>query len=119
MTLWHHVDADQAVSQLAGDAASGLTRSEAAERLHRFGINDIDTETGRGPLRMLFAQFADFMIVVLIVAAVVSGVVGEPTDTIAILVIVVLNATVGAIQEYRAQRAVEALRQLAPLEARV
>ncbi len=119
MTLWHHVDEDQVVSQLAGDAASGLTRSEAAERLHRFGINDIDTETGRGPLRMLFAQFADFMIVVLIVAAVVSGVVGELTDTIAILVIVVLNATVGAIQEYRAQRAVEALRQLAPLEAQV
>ena len=119
MKPWHQIETDQAIAQLGGDAASGLTRHEAAERFHKFGPNDIGEEPGRSPLRMLFAQFADFMIVVLIIAAVVSGVVGELGDTIAILVIVVLNAAVGAIQEYRAQRAVEALRQLAPLEARV
>ena len=119
MKNWHQADGDRAVTELGGDAASGLTRRQAAERLEKFGVNDIGAEKGRGPLRILLAQFTDFMIIVLLVAAVVSGVVGELSDTIAILVIVFLNATVGAIQEYRAQRAVEALRQLAPPEARV
>ena len=119
MKDWHQKDTDEVVAELGSDVASGLTRADPEERLQRFGANDIGAETSRGILRMLFAQFTDFMIVVLILAAVVSGVVGELSDTIAILVILVLNALVGAIQEYRAQRAVEALRQLAPLEARV
>ena len=119
MIAWHGIEADQAVTELGVDPESGLTQRQASDRSSQFGINDIGRESGRGPVRLLLSQFADFMIIVLVAAAVVSGIVGEVVDTIAILVIVVLNAAFGAVQEYRAQRAVEALRQLAPLTARV
>jgi Ca2+-transporting ATPase len=67
---------------------------------------------------MLLDQFADFMILVLIAAAVVSGIVGEPSDTIAIFVIVLLNAVIGFVQEWRAERAMAALRLMAAPSAR-
>jgi Ca2+-transporting ATPase len=116
---WHTLDAKLTASQLATDVSTGLTNAEAAARLETHGINDVAAEQARGPLRMLAAQFADFMILVLLVAAVISGVVGELRDTIAILVIVLLNAIVGAVQEYRAQRAVAALKRMSAPEARV
>jgi Ca2+-transporting ATPase len=68
---------------------------------------------------MLFDQFTDFMIVVLLAAALVSGLIGELTDTIAILVIVAMNGIVGFAQEYRAGQSMAALRKLAAATARV
>lgn len=64
----------------------------------------------KGPLLMFLGQFADFMIVVLRAAALISGLLGEVSDTLVILIIVVLNALIGFIQEYRAERATEALK---------
>jgi len=68
---------------------------------------------------MLAAQFTDFMILVLIAAAVIAGVIGEPQDAVAILVIVLLNGGLGFIQEYRAERAMAALKQMTSPQARV
>ncbi|MDY6941491.1 MAG: cation-translocating P-type ATPase [Pseudomonadota bacterium] len=116
---WHTRGVEAVQQHWQVDPATGLPSARVEERLQEFGSNEIRETGGRGPVRILLSQFADFMIMVLIAAAVVSGLVGEPEDTIAIVVIVLLNAIIGAAQEYRAERAVAALKRLAAPEARV
>jgi Ca2+-transporting ATPase len=116
---WHCLSADEVLARLGVAAGRGLSAAAAAERLARFGPNEIAEGARRSPLRMLAAQFTDFMIVVLLGAAAISALIGEPEDSVVILVIVVLNAIVGFVQEYRAERAMAALKQLAAAAARV
>lgn len=97
----------------------GLTIQEAENRLNKYGRNEL-TEKKKKPAWILFLeQFKDFMILILIVAAVISGVLGDLTDTVIILIIVFLNAVIGFVQEYRAEKAMEALKKLATLQAEV
>ncbi|MBK8325190.1 MAG: cation-translocating P-type ATPase [Betaproteobacteria bacterium] len=110
---WHRIARAQAMERLGSDAERGLDSSEALARLGRHGPNELDVAPSRSPWLMLAGQFTDFMILVLLAAAVVAGVVGEPQDSIAIVVIVVLNAVIGFAQEYRAERTMAALRRLA------
>ena len=101
---WHTLPVEEALATL--DAVpQGLTFAEAERRLAQYGANALPEGRRRSPLRMLADQFADFMILVLVAAAVVSGIVGEPSDTVAIFVIVLLNASIGFAQEWRADRA--------------
>jgi Ca2+-transporting ATPase len=118
-TRWHQIPVEAAASRLACDPRTGLGGGEAAARFAQYGANEIREGRGRGPLAMFLGQFADFMIVVLLAAALVSGVIGDLTDTIVILVIVALNAVIGFAQEYRAERAIAALKSLAALSAHV
>ena len=97
----------------------GLSNEEAKIRLEQYGRNELMEKKKRTVFMMFLDQFKDFMILVLIVAAVISGFIGELSDTIAIIVIVVLNAAVGFIQEYRAEKAMAALKQLAAPSAAV
>lgn len=97
----------------------GLTSEEAAIRLAKYGKNEIEEKEKKPAWYLFLNQFKDFMIVVLIIAAVISGIAGDLTDTIIILVIVLLNAVVGFIQEYRAEKAMDALKQMASLQAEV
>jgi Ca2+-transporting ATPase len=116
---WHCEAPDAALGRLGSSAATGLSAAEAGARLARFGPNAIREAARRSPWRMFLDQFTDFMIIVLIVAAVISGLIGEAADTIAILAIVVLNAVIGFVQEYRAEKAIAALKKLAAANARV
>ncbi|MBK9270403.1 MAG: cation-translocating P-type ATPase [Saprospiraceae bacterium] len=100
-------------------SANGLTDAEAEERLSRQGPNKIEAHKKSPILWMFFRQFADFIILVLIVAAVMSGWIGDLADALIILIIVVLNATVGFVQEYKADRALEALKKMAVLHSKV
>ena len=117
--LWHTLDATAAARHLNIDPASGLDDDDAAQRLARYGANRLPEGATRSIMAMFFGQFADFMIGVLLVAALVSGIAGELIDTIVIAIIVLLNAVIGFTQEYRAEQAMNALRQLAAPLARV
>jgi Ca2+-transporting ATPase len=97
----------------------GITSSDARERLLEYGYNKLDEIRQRTVFMMFLDQFRDFMIMVLIAAAVVSGLIGEIVDTIAIVVIIVLNAVLGFIQEYRAEKAMQALKNMASPNALV
>ncbi len=110
---WHSLSPEEVVARLESDSRAGLSAEEAAARLAQAGPNALAEGHRRSLLMMFLGQFADFMILVLLAAAAVSGFIGEPMDTIAILVILVLNAVVGAVQEYRAERALAALRLMA------
>ena len=116
---WHVMEADRVARTLSVDPKTGLDATQAKQRLAEHGANAFATHQRSGWWQLIWNQFRDFMILVLIVAAIVSGVVGEARDAIAILVIVLLNAVVGVVQEYRAERALEALRSLVVPTARV
>ena len=118
-TDWHRLDPDEVSQRFGVDPAAGHSFDEAARRLALHGPNALTEAAGRSVARMIADQFADVMILILLAAAVIAGVMGEAADTIAILVIVLLNATIGFVQEYRAEKAVAALRQMAAPSARV
>ena len=116
---WHTLTVTEVVERVRVDPDTGLDRAEAARRLADQGPNELPEHVGRGLLELAVEQVKDVMILLLVVAAVVSGLVGEPVDTIAIVVIVVLNATIGVVQAFRAEKAIEALRSMAAPQARV
>lgn len=91
----------------------GLTVEEAMLRLKRFGPNELTENKRKTIVSMVLDQFSDFMILVLMAAAVISGIIGEASDTVAIVVIVLLNAALGFSQEYRAEKAMAALKKMA------
>jgi len=109
---WHQLEWKEALQRLQS-SETGLAREEARRRLERFGLNELIEKERKSAWVMFFDQFKDFMIVVLLAAAVVAGLIGEPADTIAIVVIVVLNAVLGFVQEYRAEKAMAALKKMA------
>ncbi len=115
---WYRMSVDEALQKL-GSSVAGLSNEKAHKRFSEYGPNTIPAERQRSILLMLLGQFADFMIMVLLAAALISGIIGEPQDTIAILVIILLNAIMGTVQEFRAERAVAALREMAAPDAQV
>ena len=94
-------------------SVQGLTSEEAQTRRKAHGPNELVEKKKKTPLMMFLGQFKDFMILVLIAAAVISGIIGEPADTAAIVVIVLLNAVLGFTQEFRAEKAMDALKKMA------
>jgi P-type Ca2+ transporter type 2C len=114
----HEQDIPAVLAELT-TTVRGLSVTEARTRRGRFGPNELSEKKKKTAFRMFLDQFTDFMILVLIAAAAVSGWLGEISDTIAIVVIVFLNAALGFSQEYRAERAMTALRKMAASSATV
>ena len=117
-THWHTQSAENVLRHWSSSAA-GLAAAEAAERLKAHGFNALTDRRGKGPLAMLREQFTETMVLILIAAGVISAFLGKTTETAAILAIVVLFAVLGFVQEYRAERAMAALKQLAVPVVRV
>ncbi len=110
---------DEVIRVFSTDVEQGLTSSEAALRLTKRGRNELQEKERPGFLALLGGQFNNFLVIVLIVAAVISLALGEWLDAIAILVIVVLNAIVGVVQESKAEQALAALKKMAAPNAQV
>ncbi len=109
---WYLKSVNEVIEEL-NSSTQGLSLYEAQRRLQQYGPNELKEKKKKTPFMMFLDQFKDFMILVLIAAAIISGVIGEPSDTIAIIVIVILNAVIGFIQEYRAEKAMVALKRMA------
>ena len=97
----------------------GLTTKQAEELLARDGANSIEQKQKRKGIKMFFGQFRDVMVMILLAATVVSVVMGEYYDALTIMVIVVLNAVMGFVQEYRTEKTLEAIKSIAAPTARV
>ena len=119
MTNWWHLDVDAVARDLGTDGRAGLSSVAAAEKLRTIGPNELREKKGRGPLAIFLDQFKSLMIWVLIAAALIAGFLKEWVDTLAILAIVILNAILGLIQEYRAEKSLAALKKLSAPTSKV
>ena len=116
---WHAMDANEVLAFWDVDPQEGLEEKEALWRREKYGSNRL-REKGQQPLWTMFlAQFKDFMVITLLAATLISGLLGETADAIAILAIVLLNGLLGFVQERRAERSLKALKKLTVPEALV
>ena len=119
MTTWWHLGVEDISRRLETNGKTGLSPASAAEKLEKHGPNQLQEKKGRGPLAIFLDQFKELMIWVLIGAALVSGFLKEWVDAVAIIAIVILNAILGLVQEYRAEKSLAALKKLSAPSAKV
>lgn len=119
MKLRHQIESREVLEQLGTSEASGLTAQEAARRLGEYGRNELTGGSIRSPWMILWEQLTARMVLVLIAAGVVSALLKDYKDAAAIAAIVILNAAIGFTQDYRAEKAIEALKKLAVPFAKV
>ena len=114
---WFQKDVEEVEKELQTDQEKGLTTEEVAKRREKYGLNELKSKKKKTLFQKFLDQFKDFSIIVLIIAAIVSGFVGVAegegiTDTIIILIVVVVNAIIGVTQESKAEKSLEALQKL-------
>lgn len=115
----YHQESISAVAEFIKTSPAGLNSTTAAQLIEEHGKNVLEVKKRKTVWRMVIGQFTDFMILILVAAAIISGIVGDLTDTIVILSIVIINAIVGLVQEWRAEKAMEALEKMAATQAKV
>jgi Ca2+-transporting ATPase len=116
---WHRLSVAEVAARLETSPDAGLSSEEAAQRLAAHGPNELEAADVIAPWQILLAQFKNVLILILLVAVGFSAVLGHVTEAVVISVIVVFAAVLGFVQEYRAERAIEALRQMAAPNATV
>ncbi len=121
---WFNLSSKQTVENLKTDLNQGLSAAEVSKRYETYGKNELKAKPKKSLFQKFLEQFKDFMIIVLIVAAVISGIVGIQegegiTDTIIILIVVIVNAIIGVAQENKAEKSLEALQKLSSHVAKV
>ncbi len=116
---WYLKSKAQVLEELETDLEKGLTDAQVEARLEKYGPNSLKEEKKKSLLSRILAQFADFLVLILIAAAIISVFVGERTDAIVILAIVVLNAFLGVYQEGKAEKSLDALKKMSSPTAKV
>ncbi len=116
---WHALDLKSVIDNLKTDPLEGLGREEAGRRLSRYGPNTLQRIKETPWYAVLLRQFTDVLIVILLAAALIAFLIGEAADSVTILVIVVLNGILGFVQEWKAEKAMEALERMLSPRCRV
>ena len=121
---WYNKSKEEIKEELKVDFETGLSTEQVKQNREKFGANELQQKKKKSLFVKFLEQFKDFMIIVLIIAAIVSGVVGVAegegiTDTIIILIVVVLNAIIGVVQENKAEKSLEALQKLSAHASKV
>lgn len=114
---WHSMSLDNVIEKIHTDTNNGLEDDKAAKRLQKHGKNEIPKGKTRSPWQRLLDQFNNALIYILLIAAVVTAVIQHWIDMWVILAVVIINALIGFIQEGRAEKALESLRNMLSLEA--
>ncbi|MFB5194115.1 calcium-translocating P-type ATPase, SERCA-type [Neobacillus sp. KR4-4] len=109
---FHEMKIDQVEKALETDFSSGLSQEEVKKRVKLHGLNELDEGEKQSALLLFFSQFKDFMVLVLLAATLISGLLGEYIDAIAIIAIVIINGFLGFFQERRAEKSLQALKEL-------
>ncbi|MFY9174187.1 MAG: cation-translocating P-type ATPase [Peptococcia bacterium] len=116
---WHTLSTSETILEFKTDQNKGLDPSEAARRLELVGLNQLITKKKISPWAIFLGQFKDIMVLVLIGATIISGILGEYADALTILAIIIINAVLGFVQEYRAEQSLDALKKMVAPEANV
>jgi len=116
---WYQLRQEDAARELESDLDKGLSSDEVKKRLEKYGTNELKHKEGPTILEMFLEQFKDFLVLILIGASIVSILVGEVADSLVIIGIVIINAALGVFQEFRASKAMEALKKMASPNAKV
>ena len=117
-TAWHSKAREEILSELKVDQ-NGLSHEEADHRLREFGYNELKEKKRVTALQIFLRQFKDIFVIMLLIATAISFLIGETIDAATIAVIVILNSVVGFVQEYRSEKAMEAMKKLTAPKARV
>ena len=116
---WHTLSAGQVVERLKSDKGQGLSTSEAQRRLELHGPNALAEEKKKSVPQVFLEQFKDLMVLILIVAALISLASGEGESTIVIFAVLILNAVLGTVQHFKAEKSLESLKAMSAPTAKV
>ena len=108
---WYEQSVEEVSRNLSTDPEKGLSPDEARARLEKYGPNELEQKKSTTVFQMFLSQLKDYMVIILIAASLVSLLVGEVVDSLVIIGIVIINAVLGVVQEYRAGKALEALKK--------
>ena len=115
---WHTLKEEQLLKEL-NTSKQGLSETEASSRLKKYGKNELRKIRKLNAIKILLSQFTSFLIIILFIAAVISGILGHWLDFSVIMAIILLNSLFGFFQEYKAEKAIEKLKQVLVTKAKV
>ncbi len=116
---YHEMNERQVEEALNTDFSAGLSDEDVGKRVKQFGSNELEEGEKQSALLLFFNQFKDFMVLVLLAATLISGLLGEYIDAIAIIAIIILNSFLGFYQERRAEKSLSALKELSQPQVQV
>ncbi|MCT2344228.1 calcium-translocating P-type ATPase, SERCA-type [Niallia taxi] len=116
---YHEMNERQVEEALNTDFSAGLSDEDVGKRVKQFGLNELEEGEKQSALLLFFNQFKDFMVLVLLAATLISGLLGEYIDAIAIIAIIILNSFLGFYQERRAEKSLSALKELSQPQVQV